>query len=246
MSKADHFLFFNPDLSCERVTLDDQEARHATRVLRAQSGDTLNFTDGKGTVASGTLHCDARGAAEATIVTRKAITRKSPAVHLFVGLPERDAFESVVVSATALGVASITPLEVDYCQKPWWKGCYEKYLHRFNQLAIVSVKQSQGCFLPEIKSPASLTTALASFSGAGFFADISGKALGTFFTSTQIPESITLFIGPPGGFSPQEITRFSQKNIYPVKLAHYRLRTELAVTVICAQVAGYTVAGSEE
>lgn len=238
MSKADHFLFFTSDLSGDTITLDPLEARHATRVLRAENGDTLNFTDGRGNVASGTLSCDARGAAEVTIITRKAVTRPLPAVHLFVGLPERDAFESVVISATALGAASITPLEVDYCQKPWWKGSYEKYLHRFTQLAIVSLKQSQGCFLPEIRQPVSLTHALASCSGAGFFADIAGNALGSFFTQGDFPGSVELFIGPPGGFSPQEKSRFSEKNIRPVKLAHYRLRTEVAVTVFCAQVAG--------
>ena len=43
----------------------------------------------------------------------------------------------------------------------------------------------------------------------------------------------TIFIGPEGGFSPEEITLSLENNFLPVKLGASRLRTETAGVVAC-------------
>jgi 16S rRNA (uracil1498-N3)-methyltransferase len=52
-------------------------------------------------------------------------------------------------------------------------------------------------------------------------------------------ESITLAIGPEGGFSAEERRALAQAGFTPVRLAAYVLRTELAAAAALAVVAAH-------
>jgi RsmE family RNA methyltransferase len=67
-------------------------------------------------------------------------------------------------------------------------------------------------------------------------ADPGGSAVAKFLQATNPIERVDCFIGPPGGFSPDELKRFSTEGFQFVKVAQYRLRTELAAIVLCAEV----------
>ncbi len=43
-------LFYAPDFITDSYTLCEEESAHCVKVLRASVGDTLHFTDGRGTL----------------------------------------------------------------------------------------------------------------------------------------------------------------------------------------------------
>lgn len=233
MKDFHHYLFFADDITTEIVSLDAGEARHAAQVLRIQAGDRLHITNGCGQIATGIVERIGKYELVVQIAERTTIQRQRAAVHLFIGLPERDAFERVLSDATALGVCRIVPVIADFCQKGWWQSQWEKQEERYRQKMIVAMKQSQYPYIPELTVPYKVDAAVAMATGLGIVADPEGKPL-----QESLQESISCYIGPPGGFSPREQDLFVKQEISGVQIANARLRTELATVVLLSQIAG--------
>ncbi|MBN1307538.1 MAG: 16S rRNA (uracil(1498)-N(3))-methyltransferase [Chitinispirillaceae bacterium] len=231
------FLFFSDDLSAESATLDAAETNHAVSVLRLKPGDSLRLTDGCGRRAAGTYETVVDRRMRVRIAERTCTGRKGPAVTLCVGLPDRDAFERILLDATALGVYRIVPLTAEYCQNKWWSK-WEKLVPRFRRKMIVALKQSHSCWLPELDVPRLTPEALSSAAaGAVIVADPAGDPVGA-ITPLDPTAPLSCFVGPPGGFSERELRFFEQRTSAKVRIASARLRTELAATVLCAQLIG--------
>jgi 16S rRNA (uracil1498-N3)-methyltransferase len=233
MKKSEHQLFFSSDINKDRVVLDADEMHHARNVLRFGSGDLIFVTDGKGTIYSCRTNKQAPESTALVVVDKKQCSRQSPEISLFVGLPERDAFESLLDNITALEVSRIVPVICDYCQKSWWdESHWEKYLIRFNRILISAIKQSHNPFLPMMEKPIDFSAALDKIEGTCLVADQNGSGLSTRLETAGYFSTCSCYVGPPGGFSPEEMETLVRIGGIKVKVAEYRLRTELAATVL--------------
>lgn len=235
--RESHHLFFAKSLDSTSVVLDQTETTHAISVLRLQPGDPMHLTDGNGVSAAGIVETIGKNSISVRIMNRTTIVRPVPDVCLFTGIPDRDAFESILLDATALGVARIIPLVAEHCRKPWWDGNWEKYAPRFHQKMVVALKQSGSCYLPQLALPVATRLAAAEAAGTVLVADPDGVALAS-LPRLDAAQPVSCFIGPPGGFSDSELLLFDERSFRRVCIAHARLRTELAATVLCAQVVG--------
>lgn len=237
-NRSDHYLFYAEDLSSDQITLSATEAVHAVTVLRLTAGATLFLTDGNGCKAEGTIISIAGKKVSVSITVRTTIAPPQPAIHLFVGLPERDAFEQMLTAVTPFEIRTITPLVTAFTQKPWWKKTWDKQFERFTGKMITALKQSHANHLPELQPPITFSNMSISDDTAGFVADQNGSSLqpAAFISGMH---SISCFIGPPGGFSDKELKYLKEHNCKTVKIARNRLRTELAATTIIAQISGF-------
>jgi 16S rRNA (uracil1498-N3)-methyltransferase len=236
MNKSEHFLFYAPDLVPKTVILDETESRHVASVLRIRPGDTLQLTDGKGGIATGVYRSEEHRRLTVSIVSRSHKQRPEPARHLYAGLPDRDAFETILINAAALGVSRIVPLTTAYSQKPWWNN-WEKLSARFHLKMIAACKQSHNPYLPELLPPTPHSDTLQqSESTFVLVADLSGKPLRDILLPAT--GTITCFVGPPGGFSGKELQLLTDRSATAVRIAPGRLRTELASTILCGQLTG--------
>jgi 16S rRNA (uracil1498-N3)-methyltransferase len=240
MDKCSHFLFFADDLSSDTVVLDSYESRHAASVLRVPAGASLRVTDGKGTLATGICEPATRSTLTLHIDHRTRQPRRTPQISLCIGLPDRNAFEEIVTNTTALGVSRIVPVAAHFCQKKWWSSDWEKLQVRFRQKMIAALKQSQNTYLPEIISPQTMAAAAELVNSSTILvADPTGQPL----CNLQVPlpghKQIAGFVGPPGGFSEDELRHLEERLAIPVAIAPARLRSELAATALCAQIVGF-------
>jgi 16S rRNA (uracil1498-N3)-methyltransferase len=238
MKSLDHFLFYSSTPPSNNIlTLDQQESHHALNVLRLQKDDPIQITDGKGTIYNcvisnaGTKHLDA------TIVDSRKLTRPA-SIHLLIALPDRDPFESAITECTALGVSNITPVIAAHCQKPWWKYSWEKHQERFMTKITGSMKQSLSPFLPKLDAPITLEESFHLCKSPILLADQDGTPVVTICQTLQT-NNLTCYIGPPGGFSNDEIALFASNNALKVKIGEPRFRTELAAVVLCSQLIGF-------
>ncbi|HEX2957644.1 MAG TPA: RsmE family RNA methyltransferase [Chitinispirillaceae bacterium] len=236
MKSSDHFLFHCPTPPVDStLILDHQESHHALNVLRLQPDDSIQITDGKGTIyncivtRTDTMHLTA------SIVDSRSF-RRTVAIHLLIALPDRDPFESAITECTALGVSRITPVIAEHCQKPWWKYSWEKHRERFMTKIMVSMKQSLFPFLPTLDDPLTLEKSLELCKSPVLLADQDGTPLTTLCLNQT--RELSCFIGPPGGFSDNEIVLLSNNSAIKVKIGEPRFRTELAAVVICSQLFG--------
>ena len=232
-----HFLFFTRQIGTDKVVLDQEETRHAVNVLRLSEGERFLATDGRGN----TYRCIHGGIhnhqLEGIIEEKRFKGRTLPLIHLFIGMPERDSLETALVDCTALGAASITPLICEFSQKQWWKNAWQKQFQRFQNKMISSVKQSLSSWIPELNQPTAFAH-LNSLSGIVITADPDGRSIYSNREKIINADTISLLIGPPGGFSPTEEKILEDPGILHVKIAASRLRTELAASALLAQVSG--------
>lgn len=224
MREFDHFLFYAVKVDAGTATLDENDTRHAVKVLRLAQGDTFQVTSGDGVIHVCKLDSISGSCVNGSIIDSTITEKIKPEFNFFIGIPDKDAFESIVTDLTALGVNSITPLISSQCQKNWWENKWEKHDERLRGKMIAAMKQSLYPYLPVLNKPRIIDSTCFQ-NGVCVAADYNGVSV------IDLPPSLTsvnCFVGPPGGFSPQEIDLFKNNSCLFLRLGHTRLRTELA------------------
>jgi len=232
----DHFLFFSDTVSGDTLKLDSEETRHAISVLRVQAGDKIFVTDGIGWIYFCRIEHIDKKSCTTQILERKAQEPPQPAMHFFVGIPEKEAFENTLLGLVPLGVMHITPVICQTCQKKWWKKQWEKQATRFRKKMISAAKQSWNGWLPQLNGPIPFESAVAKVGNNVLVADERGETLDRLSGNIHSCDVLSCFIGPPGGFSDEEREIFLRKKAHCIKLSDRRLRTELAATILAGNI----------
>jgi len=233
MRDTEHHLFYSREIIGDNIILDESETTHAVSVLRIKEGDKIQITDGNGAI----FECECAERLKKTIsckiINKTIIPRAKPELTLLIGIPDKEHFETVLEQTTALGVFRIVPVVMNHCRKPWWES-WDRILHRFTSKMIVSMKQCLYPYIPQLDKPAYLSEIIESCSKPVIIADRHGEVLRDDMLISQI--KLSCLIGPPGGFSAEEKDVLKSHNVLTVKISHQRLRTELAVTVLCSRI----------
>jgi 16S rRNA (uracil1498-N3)-methyltransferase len=238
MRSPEHHIFFAHSVTGNRLLISADEHRHLVSVLRTAVGDRFQATDGRGRVYSCALTAAGKKGnnSEAEVISRETRPAVVPAVTLYVGMPEREGFEQALDAAAVLGVRRVVPLVCEYSQDRWWSDAWEKYADRFSRKLIAGLKQSLGAWMPELSQPVLFADGLAAAGNALVVADGEGLSPGDALPKLAAQNRIDCFVGPPGGFSPQELQALTERRAIAVRLSANRLRTELAAELLCGLV----------
>lgn len=236
MKKDNHFLFYSSIITDGALVLDSFEVAHISQVLRFNSGDEILVTDGKGVIYSARIEKLKRDRALCSIIEKRTVKQPQKEIILYVGIPDREKFEQLSEYMPPLGVSKIIPIIVEHTQRDaWWTTKWEKSLDRCNKKVIASIKQSFNPYITEISAPIEFKDAIAlSKQSSVLFGDENGSGFNTLDEHLS-KDSIAIFIGPPGGFSSEEITELNSIGA-GINLGTYRLRTELAATVMVGAI----------
>jgi 16S rRNA (uracil1498-N3)-methyltransferase len=234
MTTQNHFLFYASAIEQSRLLFDQDETRHARIALRLHVDDVITATDGAGRLYTACISAIDRHELRADILT-VAETQRAGAFTLFVGLPERDAFESLLAPCAALGVAEIHPVECRYCDKNWWRDGWARYAERFRKKLIAGMKQAMNPWIPILFPPAPFVSILERLPERLLVADMGGRPMYQAITADHNGQWSGM-VGPPGGFSPEEHVALKENHACFVSLSPWRLRTELAATLLAGMV----------
>jgi 16S rRNA (uracil1498-N3)-methyltransferase len=240
---APRFLGSAPDAQSHLVTLADDEAHHARRVLRLGRGDTVRVFDGLGHEWEGTIHESA--ARSVTVAVARAVdVVPEPAVEvtLAVGVLKGDQMDTVVRESTALGVSVIVPLVSSRVVAPS-RARTEAAHARWRRVAVQSAKQCGRAVVPTLGAPAKFADVLtdASYDVRIMLAE-PGTGAGT--TDDPAPAKPTegpsarpravLLVGPEGGWSADEVGLAASHGVHRWRLGPRTIRAELVPTVALA------------
>ncbi|MES2629923.1 MAG: 16S rRNA (uracil(1498)-N(3))-methyltransferase [Bacteroidota bacterium] len=218
-----HF-FYIPDIDLDQPVLPEEEAKHAMKVLRMGIGSKLRITNGKGLMLNAEISETTSKSCKLTIIDSEQVPKPSPERWLAVAPTKNaDRLEWLVEKATELGVTGIVPILCERSERKVQK------TDRLEKIAIAALKQSQQAWLPQIPEPIVFQKFLdQGFKGNGYIAHCIEGHKRKLAQLYSFGESATVFIGPEGDFTPEEVKAALAKDCHPVSLGTNRLRTETA------------------
>lgn len=238
--------FYCPLITVGTIILDENESSHAVRVCRAANGDTLQLCDGLGHYADATITKADAKACEVRVDTVEDAALKRPRLNLGIACLKDDALEEVVFHAAQTETDSIIFLRTDYSQEPK-NSDLKKTVRRAELKSLVSLKQSKKPWMTRIEGPIEFDKWLKDYQGDLILCDIDGErkldlegnADGNCSAGERAATSVTLLVGPEGGFSPREIEAiktFRNGKVHLLNLGNTRLRARTAAVIALGKV----------
>lgn len=228
-------IFIQKNLIHENTILLDRSALKHLKVLRLRGNDVFTALDGSGTKYEARLNRDEKSA---RILSKEQIPGKHRTVRLFLSLIKIPRFEIALEKACELGVSAITPV---IAERSLLKSISENKMKRWEILIQQASRQSFQPFPTLIGEPVDFSLAVqqAEKSGLTLFPDVSGEDPGWPSIREEIEshDCVNLFIGPEGGFTPEEIQLAKVCNFRIFTLGSNILRTETAAIALCTLTA---------
>ncbi|MCR4781621.1 MAG: 16S rRNA (uracil(1498)-N(3))-methyltransferase [Lachnospiraceae bacterium] len=223
-----------------RVEVVGQDAKHLARVVRIRVGEKIRVSihGGKNYFANVSVVEKDRVVAE--IIEESGDTEASNHIYLFQGLPKGSKFETIIEKTVELGVYEIIPVEMKNCVVKLDDKKKESKIRRYQAVAESAAKQSKRSIIPHVHDVMTYDEALR------YAEEISEVKLlpyenkdGMLATKRALDKikpdtSVSIFIGPEGGFSKDEIEKSKDMDI--ISLGKRILRTETAAIVSVAML----------
>lgn len=215
------------DASQKEISLDEETSSHIVQVLRMKQGEKLQLTDGKGTLATGSVseshkkHCSVQ---IETTAYQQPTKKVSIAISL---IKNTNRFEWFLEKATEIGITEIIPLVCERTIKDKFR------FDRMKGICVSAMLQSQQCWLPVLHQPIAFDLLFRQEELENiqqkFIAHCEeGNKQSIFQSPNSTAQPSLILIGPEGDFSPKEIELALQQHFIPVSLGETRLRTETA------------------
>lgn len=212
------------------IELMDQEADHASKVLRASEGDVLHIVDGDGGRYQGPIRRITKKTIQVEIEEHRQDPPPEPTLILGLGIiKKRDRLEFAVEKAVELGASRICLFRSRRTVKE------NVRMDRLESIAISAMKQSLRAWLPEISFHHSFENMIDDFPDATVLAAHEKIETDVFDLPDQEDETLLLLVGPEGGFTSEEISLLKRRNARLVSLGPNRLRTETAAVAFLSQ-----------
>lgn len=229
--------FFVDAIRGGAAELRGDDARHLTRVLRAQPGQLYEITDSR--CAYLAEISESRGDCVLFRVLEPVPSPEPPvSIILLAALIKFDRFEWIIEKATELGVERILPVETARSEKGLLAAS-TKRAGRWERIAKESSQQARRLRAPDILPAARLEAALATPAGHRIILD-EGAApplLRILPSEAERATTVALIVGPEGGWTETERHEATAAGWQPASLGPYILRTETAVAAAIAIVA---------
>lgn len=206
------------------VILTGDNFHHLVRVRRLKSGEGVQLTDGRGRFARGELVVVGRREARVSVDEPIVVPPPAVEVELLVAPPKPERAAWMVEKATELGVTRIRFLLTRRTTNRSGAAGTE----RLRRVATSALEQSFGLWLPDLVDPAGLEGVLLDLGpGPRFLLDPSGARP----AAGAPPATVTLAVGPEGGFDDAERSLLTNAGFSPLSLGPQILRVETAAIV---------------
>ena len=228
-------LFYTTDIRGNLAYFDETESRHLTQVLRRKVGDTVQLTDGLGTLFSGEIIEVGKRTCVVTIQnTINNFEARPFRLHIAIAPTKNmDRIEWFLEKATEIGIDEITPLICKRSERTVIK------TERLKGVLASAMKQSLKTFLPTIHEAVDFQQFMKHKfieDEQKFIAYCNDAERHPLSKMYQKSKNCVLLIGPEGDFTESEVAAAFKQNFVGVSLGNSRLRTETAGVVACHTV----------
>lgn len=228
-----------------RVIITGKDVRHIKNVLRMKPGEELSVKNG---CDDREYRCGIEELGEDEIICQLRFIKEEglelpSKIYLFQGLPKGDKMELILQKAVELGVYEVIPVASKRAVVKLDEKKAKTKIQRWQGIAEAAAKQSKRGIIPRVHDVMSFAQAadysqraevrlipyeLAEENGQGM------EKTKSIISSLKPGEDVAVFIGPEGGFAPEEIEEARKNGLTPITLGKRILRTETAGMAVLA------------
>ena len=229
--------FFVENTGPDTAVIAGEDLKHLASVLRLKKGDHVMLSDGKGSECEGEIERVEPGKARVMIGPwRPCVSEPHHKLTVFQCLPKAGKMEIIIQKCTELGMNALVPTLSARCVVQPGKD-FEKKLQRYRKVAREAAMQSHRGIVPEVLPLVELKKADLSIFDTVYCAYEGERERSLKAAMGERPgRRIALFIGPEGGFEPEEVQSLVEKGAKAVSLGPRILRTETAGMAMVAQI----------
>jgi 16S rRNA (uracil1498-N3)-methyltransferase len=248
--------FYIPPEQCGGLVLvlTGREAHHALHVLRVRAGERVTVLNGAG----GEFLCDVsnctRSEVQLAVVEKKLVRPLAHQITLAQALPKGKTIESIIQKATELGVFRIVPLLSERVVTHVDEDGAAQKADKWQTPAVEAIKQCGSAWLPRIEAP--ITPAQFLARNEPFDLALVGSLQTErrhprdYFSAYRalhgaLPNSVCVWIGPEGDFSPDEMRAIESAGVKPITLGPLVLRSDTAA-IYCISIVNYELQAPAE
>ena len=229
------YQFFVEDdqIGADVINITGADVNHIRNVLRMKPGEKVRISNQRGR----DFLCSVAALSEHEVLSNIAqrdikSTELSSRIYLFQGIPKGERMETVIEKAVELGVYEIIPVAMKYCVVKLDEKKAQKKVARWQEIARSAAKQSKRSLIPQIHP-------IMGFREAAAYATQCDRCLVPYeneegmaaarraFEHLADAGSISVFIGPEGGFAEEEIGALRDQALV-LSLGARILRTDTA------------------
>jgi 16S rRNA (uracil1498-N3)-methyltransferase len=220
--------FYIPDIetNTRELFLNEEESKHACRVLRLQNQDEIQILDGKGHTFDATIIENNPKKCKINIDSYSLEEKSEHEIHIALAPTKNmDRIEWFFEKSTELGITEISLFFSKNSERKQVK------TERLEKILVSAMKQSQRTYLPKLNIFNSLVEFLEK-NPAGAIAhcyDETKSNLKSCFKTNNFP----ILIGPEGDFTLDEVKKAQEYQYTTIDLGKNRLRTETAALYAC-------------
>ena len=217
-----------------KACLNQEDSRHAIRVLRLETGDEIELVCQMQRYLARIAQIR-DDAVQVQICEALRSTEAKTHVTLYQGLPKADKMELIVQKTTELGVYAIQPVAMERCVVKLDGKDAGKKTERWQKIAREAVKQCARTAVPQVHLPKKLSQLEAEFSALDVLIVPWEEARDGSIKDCLAPFedretlSVGILVGPEGGIDEKEAQWLAEKTgAKLVTLGPRILRTETA------------------
>jgi 16S rRNA (uracil1498-N3)-methyltransferase len=234
-----------------RIRITGPDVNHIKNVLRMKKGEELSVSNG---LDGREYRCGILALSEEEILCELYFIKEDAVelpcrITLFQGLPKADKMELIIQKAVELGASRIVPVAMQRSVVKLDPKKAAAKRTRWQGIAEAAAKQSKRALIPEVSLPMDFESALREAAGADVPLLPYEMAEDLSYTRALIGQirpgqSISVMIGPEGGFAEEEIRQAEEAGMKKITLGKRILRTETAGMSLLS-VLGYELEGKE-
>lgn len=226
----------------EKITITGPDVNHIKNVLRMKPGTKVRISnkEDKDYICHITELSDEEIIAVIDDVDT-AGTELPADIVLFQGLPKGDKMETVIQKNVELGVKRIVPVAMGRSIVKLDAKKAKAKVERWQRIAESAAKQSKRMIIPEISPVTTFKEAIEEMADMDIILFPYENAEGMTDTRAAIEtinkgDRVAIFIGPEGGFEPEEVSKATGAGAKVISLGKRILRTETAGMALMSMI----------
>lgn len=223
----------------KKIFFHGEIAKQITKVLRLKEGMSVIALDNKGYEYLVRLDTFISGQIAGTILKKSKNTAEPEIfVTLYQALTSKDKFELILQKCSEIGVSKFVPVETRRSLLKI-KDIKKDRLERFQKIIQEAAEQCERGKIPQIVPAVKFEDAL-DLAGKDYsiiaWEDEKKNSIKEVLKNIPKDKSVSIFIGPEGGFEEKEINLAKKAGVIPISLGPRILRTETAAIALSSLI----------